>query len=114
MNEDSINEIWTSIHRTVPQSINAVVHVDKDARGRIESNLKVFSQIVLRFGLIEHEAEAKANLETIVTKSDYSLKDTSMMTDNCIIKAKFLNRRILNRFESYEEYCTQRAFWNKK
>jgi hypothetical protein len=76
--------------------------------------LKVFSQIVLSYGLTELEHEAKANLESIVSRRDYSLRDTSMMTESDEIKSKYLRRRVMNRFESYDEYCAQRAFWNKK
>lgn len=112
--QDNINDSWVEANKKVPKAIRELTIADSSTKNKIETALKIFSQVVLSYGLVDQAADAKESLETIVSKPAFSLKNATILSEASQIKAKYLSRKIMDRFESYEEYCIQRAFWNKK
>lgn len=111
---DRLNEHWRKVHRTV--NTNSELYVDHETKGRdyIESRVKLLADIIIGFGIVDNPAETSNSRELIRKKPEYSFEGLGVYDEPETQVLRFLGRRIIERFESFEEHVKKKAFWTDK
>jgi hypothetical protein len=91
-----------------------MVDLEDKTRKYLEEKVKIYAHFMLGFGNIEASEEMVANRELIKNKKEYTFEQLPVMSECETLKIKFLNKRVTERFESYEEYCSKKDFWSSK
>lgn len=111
---DKLNDHWRKVHRAV--NTNTELYVDNETKGRdyIESRVKLLADIIIGFGIVDNPGDTTNYRELIRKKVEYTFDGTQVFeeTENSIIR--YLGKRIIERFESFEEHVKKKAFWNNK
>lgn len=108
------NREWAIVHKEAPLNSQISIETEQKVREYFERKLKNYSETMIEFGQLSEIEEIKSIKTSIREKKEYSFEDYPIFSESELLKIKHLSKRPSERFESYEEFCNKRAFWESK